>query len=80
MVSLNFEKYMAEQKEYKAEVKKMENLDKEIPGVEVVALKVDAAAMAGDTLKLTKAKDWYKSIKKDIYLNETIAIINEMKK
>lgn len=80
MVSLNFDKYMAEQKEYKAETKKMESLDKEIPGVDVIPLKVDAAAMAGDTTKLNKAKDWYKSIKKDIYLNETIAIINDMKK
>ena len=79
-VSLNFDKYMAEQKEYKAETKKMESLDKEIPGLEVVPLKVDAAAMNGDTLKLSKAKDWYKSIKKDIYLHETIAIINDMKK
>lgn len=80
MVSLNFDGYMKEQKEYKAEVKKMEKLDKEIPGLEVAALKVDAAAIAGDTLKLAKVKNFYKSIKKDIYLNETIAIMGDMGK
>jgi carboxyl-terminal processing protease len=80
MVSLNFDVYMKEQKEYKAEVKKMESLDKEIPGLEVATLKADAAAVAGDTLKLAKQKIFYKSIKKDIYLNETIAIMDDMKK
>jgi carboxyl-terminal processing protease len=80
MVSLNFDTYMAEQKEYKAEVKKMESLDKEIAGLEVAPLKVDADAVAGDTLKLAKVKNFYKSIKKDIYLNETIAIMEDMRK
>lgn len=80
MISLNFQQYMAEQKIYKAETKKMESLDKEIPGIEVLALKADEASIANDTLKSKKASDWYKSIKKDIYLNETIAIIDDMKK
>jgi carboxyl-terminal processing protease len=80
MASLNFDKYIAEQKIYKAETKKMESLDKEIPGIEVLALKSDAAAIASDTIKARKASDWYKSIKKDIYLSETIAIMDDMKK
>ncbi|HSH65789.1 MAG TPA: carboxy terminal-processing peptidase, partial [Bacteroidia bacterium] len=80
MTSLNYDKYMADQKEYKAETKKMESLDKEIPGVEVIPLKVDAVAMANDTVRQNKAKDWYKAIKKDIYLHESIAIMNDIKK
>lgn len=79
MAPLNFDKYMAEQKEYKAEAKKIESLDKEIPGIEVAPLTVDVTAMGSDTVKLNKAKEWYKSIKKDIYLNETIAIMNDIK-
>ncbi len=79
IISLNFDKYIAEQKRYKAESKKMDELDKEIPGIEIAALKTDAIAIAEDTAKANKAKDWYKSIKKDIYLNETIAIMNDMK-
>ena len=77
MVSLNFDKYVAEQKAYKEEAKKMEALDKEIEGLEVVALKADAFPES-DTVKVNKHKDWYKAIKKDIYLNETVLIMNEM--
>jgi carboxyl-terminal processing protease len=78
-VSLNYDKYMAEQKEYKAEAKKIESLDKEIPGIEVAPLAADVTTMGSDTVKQNKAKEWYKSIKKDIYLNETIAIMNDIK-
>ena len=56
----------------------MEELDKEIPGMEVDALKADVV-LASDTVKVKKVKDWYKLIKKDIYLNETISIMNDMK-
>ena len=54
-----------------------EALDKEIEGVDVVALKADAFPES-DTVKVNKHKDWYKAIKKDIYLNETVLIMNEM--
>lgn len=77
VVSLNFDKYVAEQKAYKEEAKKMEALDKEIEGVEVIALKADAFPES-DTVKVNKNKDFYKALKKDIYLNETVSIMNEM--
>ncbi len=78
IVSLNMEKYALEQKKYKAESKKLEDLNKEIEGLEVNNLKVDAAVMESDTVKIAKNKEWVKNIKKDIYLNETLAIIGEM--
>ncbi len=76
-VSLNFDKYVAEQKAYKAEAKKMDALDKEIEGIDVQALKADAFPES-DTVKVNKNKDWYKALKKDIYLHETVSIMNEM--
>ena len=78
VVSLNFNKYFAEQKRYKAESKKMDELDKEIPGMDVFGLKADDLATS-DTSKATKNKAFYKSLKKDIYLNETMNIMNDMK-
>ncbi|MDQ3048212.1 MAG: carboxy terminal-processing peptidase [Bacteroidota bacterium] len=78
IVSLNFDKYIAEQKLYKAEAKKMEMLDKEITTMDVSSLIADVIPVS-DTVKVSKVKDWHKNIKKDIYLNETIAIMNEMK-
>ncbi len=56
----------------------MDELDKEIPGLFVSPLKVDSLAIVSDTAKITKVKDWHKTIRKDIYLNETIAIMNDM--
>jgi len=78
VVSLNFDKFMIEQKKYKEEVKKLEGLDKEIEGMDVQTLKTDIIPES-DTVKISKNKEWYKSIKKDIYLNETMNIITEMK-
>ena len=68
VVSLNFDKYVAEQKEYKAETKKMDELDKEIPGTEVFALKADAF-QESDTVKVNKNKEWLKSFHSDKYLS-----------
>ncbi len=79
IVSLNFDIYIAEQKRFKSESKKMDALDKEIPTMEISSLKADAIAIATDTAKTTKTKDWFKTLKKDIYLSETIAIMNDMK-
>ena len=78
VVSLNFNTYYAEQKRLKAESKKMDELDKEIPGIFVSSVKADSLAIEGDTTKITKVKDWHKNIRKDIYLNETIAIMDDM--
>lgn len=78
VVSLNYDKFMAEQKKYKEEAKKMDVLDKEIEGMEVLTLKTDVVPES-DTVKVAKNKEWYKAIKKDIYLHETVNIISEMK-
>jgi carboxyl-terminal processing protease len=80
IVSLNFDTYYAEQKRAKAESKKMEEFDKEIPGLDVASIKTDLLAIEGDTTKTAKVKDWFKNIKKDIYLHETVDIINDMEK
>ena len=78
VVSLNFDKYMTEQKRFKAESQKMEDLDKELSSIDVITLKSDAFP-ASDTVKVNKAKEFQKTLKKDIYLNETLNIMNEMR-
>jgi carboxyl-terminal processing protease len=78
VVSLNFEKYYAEQKLLKEQAKQLDELDQEISGYEVSALSADHVEMA-DTVRQSKVKDFLKNVKKDIYLSETIAIVNDMK-
>jgi carboxyl-terminal processing protease len=79
IVSLNYDKYLIEKKQAEAEAKKAEKLDKEISKIEIIALKPTVPVFEGDTLKASKEKEWYKTIKKDLYLNETVLIMNEMK-
>jgi carboxyl-terminal processing protease len=79
LISLNYDKYVAEQKKNKEEAKKMEELDKEIQGVEVLTLKADETHATADSVTIAKKKDFYKVIKRDLYLNETVAIMNDMK-
>ena len=80
MVSLNFDKYVAEQKKYKQESKEMDALDKEIPGIDVESLKADiAAADPSDTVHVSKTRELFKAIRKDVYLNESVSIMDEMK-
>lgn len=79
VVSLNYDKYVIEKKHTEAEAKKMEEIDKEIPGMEITALKTQVPVIEGDTLKASKEKEWFKSMKKDLYLYETMTIMNEMR-
>jgi carboxyl-terminal processing protease len=79
VISLNFDKYIAEQKKNKEEAKKMDELDKEIPGMDIVTLKANEESSTADSVKIAKTKDFYKVLKKDLYLNETVSIITEMK-
>ncbi len=79
IVSLNYDKYLIEKKQAEAEAKKAEKLDKEISKIEIIALKPTVPVIEGDTLKASKEKEWFKTIKKDLYLNETVLIMNEMK-
>jgi carboxyl-terminal processing protease len=79
MVSLNMDKYVAEKKRYEAESKQIEKLDKEVTGLELIPVKSEGIVIAGDTAALAKEKEWFKNIRKDIYLHETILIMNDMK-
>ncbi len=78
IVSLNYDKYVAEQKKIKTDNKKLDDLDKELNSFEINALSADGTINETDTVKVTKTKEWYKTIKKDIYLNETMNIMTNI--
>lgn len=77
-LSLNYEKFMAQQKKIKEENKKLDELDKEFSGFEISALAADPIIPESDTVKTARMKDWYKNIKKDLYLNETMNIMGDI--
>lgn len=79
IVPLNYDKFMAMQKKIKEDNKKWDELDKEFNNFEISALSSDPIIPESDTIKTARIQDWYKNIKKDIYLNETMNIMTDIK-
>ena len=75
--TLNLTKFMAEQKKLKEDAKKLDNPEKET-GIQITALKVDLEAAAGDTSKGARTEDWFKKLKRDVYLQEAMNVIVDM--
>jgi carboxyl-terminal processing protease len=78
--SLNEAAYRKELEEAAATSKKMEELEKKGTPLAVVNLKEDMAHINADTSTVVKNKNWIKSLQKDIYISETVNIINDMAK
>jgi len=77
--NLNIDKYKEEQKKIKEEAKKYKNLQKEIPEMNIYSIKSDLLIINTDSSKLQRTKAWHQNLKKDIYLFEAIAIMDDMK-
>jgi carboxyl-terminal processing protease len=77
--SLKLEKYRAEQKTWKEQTKKYDDLKVDIKGFEAGLLDADRDAMKADTVKLNKEIKWTKNIQKDNYIFEASNIINDIK-
>jgi len=76
--SLNLDKYRAEQKAWKDQVKKYDDLKIDIKGFEANVLAVDKETMKADTAKLNKEIKWTKNIQKDNYIFEASNILNDI--
>ncbi|HEV7231447.1 MAG TPA: carboxy terminal-processing peptidase [Bacteroidia bacterium] len=76
-VTLNLEKYTAEEKKLETEGKKFEVLDKEIDGLTVATLSEDLRVMAADSSKMAREKDFQKRLKKDVHLLEAANVIKD---
>ena len=78
--SLSLKKYMEEERKSETANKQMEEAQKKIPVLNVSRMKTDLQAIAGDTAKMARNKDFMKSLQKDIYVEEAVAIIkNDIK-
>lgn len=58
--------------------KKMEELEKKASPLTVVNIKADLPKVNMDTTTVAKNAEWLKSIKKDIYISETVSIIKDL--
>ncbi len=79
-VSLSEAKYRKEQEELKAINKKMDEIQKKATTLEMMNLAADKERINIDSASITKNKEWLKNISKDIYISETVNIVNDLAK
>lgn len=77
-VSLNLAKYQAEQKQMKIVYKSLDSLYKLPVELKVRPSAADAAKLEGDKEKTEKNKQFINRLKSDIYIDETIKVMNNM--
>ncbi|MFZ4056839.1 MAG: carboxy terminal-processing peptidase [Ferruginibacter sp.] len=76
--SLNLTKYRAEQKQLKEVYRQLDSLYKLPTALNVLNNEVDVKRMGDDKEKLEKNKGFINRIKTDIYLNETVKVMDNM--
>ena len=79
VIPLNKKSYFNMMAERRKEAKKFDDLyDKDVEGLMVRNLEVDLPYIKGDESRVARNEDWIKGVKKDFYLEETLAILRDM--
>lgn len=78
LYSLNLEEYRTEMDELKAENKALDELEKDIEGLEIDAPKADQSSIKKDETKKARIEEWHKALQKDTQLKETLSIMTDM--
>lgn len=78
LISLNLEKFRAEQKKNNEETDVLEKLEKEGKQLNAYGMPVDLEKLASDSAKKVMNEDWIKSVKKDSYIKEAVNVIIDM--
>lgn len=78
--TLNLEEYRAEQKQLKEDNKLYEESIKKINAISVMNNSTDENELKNDALKLKIKNDWNKNFEKDIYIQEALEVLKDLKK
>jgi carboxyl-terminal processing protease len=76
--TLKLSSFIEEQEQLKQEAEDIKNLQTEQPDISVSSLKADSGDTKPDSAKNQKTKDWLKQVGSDIYLGESLSILNDM--
>jgi len=79
-ISLNETKFRKDQEELNVTSKKLEELQKKAATLTVVNAPADMPRVNLDTASVAKNKDWLTRLSKDIYISETVNVINDLAK
>lgn len=77
---LNEKAFRKELEQATANSKKMEDLEKKAAPLNISNLKADAGYVSRDSNTVSRNEAWLKLLKKDIYLSETVNVINDLYK
>ncbi|MBS1637394.1 MAG: carboxy terminal-processing peptidase [Bacteroidetes bacterium] len=77
--NLKLEKFRAEQKEWRDQNKKYDELKQDIKGFTAVMPDSDQEATKSDTTKYNREVKWVKNLQKDSYIFEATNVINDIK-
>jgi len=80
MVSLNEKEYRKELEDVNATSKQIDSLQKKSTKLEFSNLGADLTRINADSASITKNKDWLRNLGKDIYISETVNIVDDMTK
>ena len=76
--SLNITKFREEQTRIREAVRKIEELNKTQQALNIKLIPQDEKRLSADSDKLERRVQWTKNLSKDIYLGETVNIVNDM--
>jgi carboxyl-terminal processing protease len=76
--SLNLERYRGEQKEFRSTMKQIDTLSRLSAELNVQSLPQDINKYAADKDKATRYQNWLKSLRTDIWLGETVNVLDDM--
>lgn len=76
--TLNLTKFREEQKLLRENYKQLDELRKNQQELTINMLPQDLKRLESDSDKLERRKQWTKNLSKDIYVNETVNIVNDM--
>ena len=76
--SLQLTKYREDQKNIRDAFKRIEEMNNSQKNLEVAMLTEDEKKLMSDNDKLERRKQWINALSKDVYINETCQIIEDM--
>ncbi|MGV3539611.1 MAG: carboxy terminal-processing peptidase [Rufibacter sp.] len=76
--SLKLSTYLTQERAAQAQAKKLEEARKNIPQLEVATLKPDVSKLAADTAASARFQAFTRNAKKDLYIQEAVAIIKDI--
>lgn len=75
--SLKLSAYQAEEQKAQAQAKKLENVRKNIPQLEVATLRADVSKLSADTSASARFSAFTRNVKKDLYVQEAVKIMKD---